>query len=52
MRSFVVKNVDLGLCILDGNGNPQKITDRLEWSKWFQNSGNKRVLAETIVGDA
>lgn len=36
--------------ILDENGNPKQVFDLLEWARWFEEAGQKRVLARTEVG--
>jgi hypothetical protein len=42
---------DLGLYILDSDGEPKKVHNILEWTEWSRNPDNKRV-AETFVGEA
>ena len=37
--------------ILDEKGEVKEVDDLLVWGKWFQENGDKRVIARTEVGD-
>ena len=42
--------MSLGLYILDGK-TPVKVDDTIKWARWFETSGDKRIVKQTKVGD-
>jgi len=41
-----------GKYILDDKGEPHKEKNLMKWAKWYENSGQARIVAKTCVGNA